>query len=39
MIFVFQYVLSRKKRHRQLLLLEITEGTYMNTDTTVEIDV
>ena len=26
-------VKSKKKRHRQLLLFEITEGTYMNTDT------
>ena len=33
MLFVFQYVLSRKKRHRQLLLFEITEGTYMNPHT------
>ena len=25
MIFVFQYVLSRNKRHRQVLLFEITD--------------
>ena len=33
MLFVFQYELSRKKRHRQLLLFENTEGTYMNPHT------
>ena len=32
-LFVFQYELSRKERHIQLLLFEITEGTYMNTHT------
>ena len=35
MIFVFQYVLSRKKKNvtNSCCFIEITEGTYMNTHT------